>query len=210
MCGRFVLLTDLSAILERFAVDESVLESPPAGDFLPGQAVPAVICAGQGRRLGALRWGLIPAWAKDPSVGSRMFNARAETLAEKPSFKEAFQRRRCLIPAEGFYDWTGEKGKKQAVRFGLASGEPFAFAGLYETWISPAGEKVHTCTIVTTEANALIAPVHDRMPVILTREGEALWLDPSLRDPALLKPLLTPYPAGEMTMETFSPPDLRG
>jgi putative SOS response-associated peptidase YedK len=167
MCGRFIL-TDLSVILERFAVGESVLPALPAGDFLPGQAVPVIIQAGRNRRLGTLRWGLVPAWAKDPAVGSRMFNARAETLAEKPSFKEAFQKRRCLIPAEGFYDWTGEK--------------------------------LHTCTIVTTEPNALIAPLHDRMPVILSRAGEAIWLDPAVREPAL-RPLLVPYPAEEMVME---------
>jgi putative SOS response-associated peptidase YedK len=204
MCGRFVLLTDLSVLLSHFEVEESTLAVLPAGDLLPGQAVPAVIQAGQNRRLGALRWGLIPAWAKDPAVGRQMFNARAETLAAKPSFREAFRNRRCLIPADGFYDWTGEKGKRQAVRFGLRSGEPFAFAGLYETWRPPSGEAVHTCTIVTTEANVLVAPVHDRMPVILTRAGEALWLDPTVRDPAALQPLLQPYPADQMVMEAAS------
>ena len=204
MCGRFIL-TDLSVILERFDVDESALAPLPAGDFLPGQAVPAVICAGGKRRLGTLRWGLVPAWAKDPAVGGRMFNARAETLSEKPSFQEAFRKRRCLIPAEGFYDWRGEKGKKQAVLFRLRSGEPFALAGLYDTWRSPVGEKLHTCTIVTTEPNELIAPVHNRMPVILTRESEALWLDPAIREPAALMPLFKPFPADQMVMEVTGP-----
>ena len=209
MCGRFIL-TDLSLILEHFEVEESALAALPAGDFLPGQTIPAIIQVNGNRRLGSLRWGFIPAWAKDPGGGHRMFNARAETLAEKPSFKEAFQRRRCLIPAEGFYDWTGEKGNKQAVRFRLASGEPFALAGLYETWRSPAGEKIHTCTIVTTEPNALIAPIHDRMPVILTRQGEAIWLDPAVREPTALMPLFKPYPAGKMVLEAVPEPDRRG
>ncbi len=170
MCGRFILLTDLSAIVERFDVGQTALTSLPVGDLLPGQSIPAVIREGE-NRLVSFRWGLIPSWAKDPAIGRKMINARAETLAEKPSFREAFQRRRCLIPADGFYDWTGEKGHRTAVRFRLRSGEPFGFAGLYETWRSEAGEPLSTCTIITTESNALVASVHDRMPVILSGEG---------------------------------------
>ena len=153
MCGRFILLTDLSVIVERYDVGQTVLTSLPAGDLLPGQSIPAVICERQ-NRLVSFRWGLIPSWAKDPAVGRKMINARAEAL----------KRRRCLIPADGFYDWTGEKGHREAVRFRLRSGEPFGFAGLYETWRSKAGEPVRTCTIVTTASNALVAQVHDRMP----------------------------------------------
>jgi putative SOS response-associated peptidase YedK len=201
VCGRFVLLTDLAGVLAHFEVEESTLAALPAGDLLPGQRIPAIIHAGK-RRLGLLRWGLIPAWAKDQSMGRRLINARAETLAEKPAFREAFQRRRCLIPVDGFYEW---KGKKEAVRFRLRSEGLFAFAGLYETWRPPSGEPVHTCTIVTTEANALVAPVHDRMPVILSRPGGAIWLDPAIREPAALRPLLGPYPAGEMVMDAVSP-----
>jgi putative SOS response-associated peptidase YedK len=204
MCGRFYLLTDLSVIRERFAVAESALAALPLGDLLPGQAVPAVIRDGK-NRLVLFRWGLIPSWAKDPAIGRKLINARAETLAEKPSFKNAFKARRCLIPADGFYEWTGEKGKKQAARFRLASGEPFGFAGLYETWRPPAGDPIRTCTIVTTEPNGLIAPIHDRMPVILPREGESLWLDPAVHDAALLRPLLAPYPAAWMVMEAPLP-----
>ena len=204
MCGRFILLTDLSEIVERFDVGETALVFLPAGDLLPGQSVPAVIRAGQ-NRLVSFRWGLIPSWAKDPAVGRRMINARAETLDEKPSFREAFRRRRCLIPADGFYEWTGAKGHREAVRFRLRSGEPFGFAGLYETWRSAEGESLATCTIVTTESNALVASMHDRMPVILSGAGLALWLDPSVCDPARLLPLLAPYPAEEMIREAVAP-----
>jgi putative SOS response-associated peptidase YedK len=169
--------------------------------------VAAIIDNGERRRVKALRWGLIPAWAKDPAIGRKLFNARAETLAGKPSFRDAFQRRRCLIPADGFYEWTGEKGRRQAVRFQLASGEPFAFAGLYETWRPPAGgAPLSTCTIVTTAPNGLVAPVHDRMPAILPREGEALWLDPSVRDASRLQSLLAPYPADVMSMDRLGAP----
>jgi putative SOS response-associated peptidase YedK len=180
------------------------LASLPAGDLLPGQSIPAVIREGQ-NRLVSFHWGLIPSWAKDPAIGRNMINARAETLAEKPSFREALQRRRCLIPADGFYEWAGEKGHRTAVRFRLRSGEPFGFAGLYETWRSEAGEPLSTFTIVTTESNALVASVHDRMPVILTGEKKAIWLAPLVRDPALLLPLLTPYPAEEMIREAVAP-----
>jgi len=204
MCGRYLLLKDLSEVLAHFEVETSDLAALPAGDLVPGQTVPAVIHDG-GRRLVSLRWGLIPAWAKDPAIGRKLFNARAETLAEKPSFREAFKRRRCLIPADGFYEWTGQKGNKQAVRFSLASGGPFAFAGLYESWRPPSGEPIRTCTIVTTAPNALIAPIHDRMPVILPRSAEAPWLDPAVRDPAALQPLLRPYPPEGMVMEPRFP-----
>ena len=204
MCGRFILLTDLAAIVTRFAVEGSDLTALPRGDLVPGREVPAVTRDG-GNRLVSLRWGLIPAWAKDPAIGRKLFNARAETLAEKPSFRAALRSRRCLIPADGFYEWTGEKGHRQPVRFRLRSGEPFAFAGLYETWQPPQGEPLQTCTIVTTTPNALIPPIHDRMPVILAPAAEALWLDGALRDPGALRPLLVPYPAEAMARQAPRP-----
>jgi putative SOS response-associated peptidase YedK len=199
MCGRFILLIDLSVLIERFAVEESALKALPGGDLLPGQEIPAIIHEGK-NRLRSFRWGLIPSWAKEPAIGRKMINARAETIAEKASFKQAFRFSRCLIPATGFYEWTGEKGRREAVSFSLRSGEPFAFAGLYETWVPPGGEPIRTCTIVTTEANPLVASFHDRMPAILTRTGEAHWLDPSVHDPAALRPFLEPYPVDEMSM----------
>lgn len=129
-----------------------------------------------------------------------MFNARAETIAEKPSFKDAFKKRRCLIIADGFYEWDKlEKGKKP-FHFSLRSGEPFGFAGLYETWMSPENKPVNTCTIITTEPNDLIKPIHDRMPVILVKDNEATWIDPSVKDTDRMRSFLTPYPSEEMKM----------
>ncbi|MHB8773294.1 MAG: SOS response-associated peptidase [Syntrophales bacterium] len=199
MCGRFLLLADLSVLAEAFGIEEISAEYRPAANICPTQQVAAIVHAGK-KKLVTLRWGLIPAWADDPSIGNRLFNARAETLAEKPSFKEAFQRRRCLIPADGFYEWQKLGNKKKPFFCCLKSGQPFGMAGLYETWISPGRERIHTCTIITTDANDLIRPVHDRMPVIVPPESQAAWLDPLNVSPAELAPLLKPYPAREMAL----------
>ncbi len=137
MCGRFILLTDLSVIVESFGVSEIACDYRPGGNISPGQQVAAVIHDNDKNRLVGYRWGLIPSWAKDPSIGNKMFNARAETIAEKPSFARAFQKRRCLIPADGFYEWQKSGKNKSPLRFSLKSGQPFGFAGLYETWIPP-------------------------------------------------------------------------
>ncbi|MBU2260633.1 MAG: SOS response-associated peptidase [Proteobacteria bacterium] len=199
MCGRFVLLTDLSVIVESFDIRDIACDYKPNDNISPGQRIAAVIHDGR-NRLVSYRWGLIPPWAKDPSIGNRMFNARAETITEKPSFKNAFQKRRCLIPADGFFEWQkGEKGGKP-FRFALKSGLPFGFAGLYETWMSPDKEPVSTCTIITTEPNELIRFVHDRMPVIVPKEMEAAWIDPANRNREGLLSMLKPYPAVEMLM----------
>ena len=199
MCGRFILLTDLSVLAEAFGIEEVSADYRPAANICPGQRVAAIVLAGS-KRLVALRWGLIPSWARDPAIGNRMFNARAETLQDKPSFREAFQRRRCLIPADGFYEWQKGENRKRPLYFSLKSGRPFAMAGLYETWVSPAQERIHTCTIVTTAANDLIQPVHDRMPVILAKDRETAWLDPQKNRPVELAPLLKPYPGREMAV----------
>jgi putative SOS response-associated peptidase YedK len=143
-------------------------------------------------------WGLIPSWAKDPGIGNRMINARVETLAEKPAFRAALKKRRCIIPADGFYEWQKLGKVKQPVRIVLKSREPFGFAGLWEHWRSPKGEEVLSCTIITTEANELLKAVHERMPVILTRDAEAAWLDPKTQEPEKLLPLLKQYPLEEM------------
>jgi putative SOS response-associated peptidase YedK len=142
---------------------------------------------------------LIPSWAKDEAIGHRMINARAETLAEKPSFKRALQKRRCLIVADGFYEWKAAGKKKTPMFIALKSRQPFGFAGLWETWKSPKGEAIHSCTIITTTPNTLMESIHNRMPVILRREAEAQWLDRAVDDPQKLLPLLTPYPDNEMT-----------
>jgi putative SOS response-associated peptidase YedK len=159
----------------------------------------------QEHRAEFLRWGLIPSWAKDPGIGDRMINARAETVAEKPSFRRALQKRRCLVLADGFYEWRKEGKKKTPLHIALKSHEPFGFAGLWETWKPPTGETIHSCTIITTTPNALMESIHNRMPVILTREAEALWLDRRVEDPQALLPLLAPYPAEAMDAYVVSP-----
>jgi putative SOS response-associated peptidase YedK len=144
-----------------------------------------------------LRWGLIPSWAKDPAMGAKLINARAETVAEKPSFRSAFRHRRCLVVADGFYEWQKQEGKKQPFYFRLQDGQPFAFAGLWESWKDPNGEVVDSCTILTTEANQLMQPIHDRMPVILASQDYDLWLDPTVQSEQLQN-LLQPFPSEAM------------
>jgi putative SOS response-associated peptidase YedK len=200
MCGRFILLTDLSVIVESFRIGEVAAEYKPGGNISPGQKISAVIRDEDVNKLVDFRWGLIPLWAKDPSIGNRMFNARAETIAEKPSFREAFKRRRCLIVADGFYEWQKIGRIKKPLRFSLKSGEPFGLAGLYETWISPERKPVHTCTIITTEPNDLLRPIHDRMPVMVKKELEDFWIDPSSHNSRDLLSILKPYPAVDMNV----------
>ena len=147
-----------------------------------------------------MRWGLVPSWAKELSVGSRMFNARGETVAEKPAFRTALRRCRCLVLANAFYEWQETPNGKRPMRISLASGEPFAFAGLWETWKDPSGTLIPSCTIITTAANDLISPIHDRMPVILPKEMEDMWLHEKVQDLAVLTDLLRPYPAADMAV----------
>lgn len=197
------MLTDLSVLVESFGIREIACDYRPDSNISPGRPIAAVIHDSI-NRLVSFRWGLIPSWAKDPSVGSRQFNARAETVAQKPSFRNAFEKRRCLIPADGFYEWQKLEKGKRPFRFSLQSGRPFGLAGIYETWLSPGGEPVVTCAIITTEPNGLIRPVHDRMPVIVPKEGEAAWIDPANRDREGLLALLKPYPAEEMLMSAVA------
>ncbi|GAB2671228.1 SOS response-associated peptidase [Paenibacillus thermoaerophilus] len=206
MCGRYTLAADLAVLLARFDVDVAVWPHEPRYNIAPGQQVPAIVETASGtRRLGALRWGLVPSWANDPRIGSRLLNARAETAAAKPAFRDALARRRCLIPADGFYEWDKRGGGKQPLRFLPKDGGLFAMAGLYETWTSPDGAKLHTCTILTTAPNELVAPIHDRMPVILSPEAESLWLDRRVTDASALAPLLKPYPGERMTAYPVNP-----
>jgi putative SOS response-associated peptidase YedK len=201
MCGRFTLTTDLELLEERFSFCAKSLSYKPRYNIAPSQPVLAVIGDDKGARAGLLRWGLIPSWAKDTEIGNRMINARSETIAEKPSFRRALQKRRCLILADGFYEWRKEGKKKTPLFISLASREPFAFAGLWETWRPPDGEPIHSCTIITTTTNSLMEPIHNRMPVILSRAAEALWLDRTIDDPQKLLPLLVPY--AEMQMDAY-------
>ena len=203
MCGRFTLTIDLAALVARFCVPPAAANYNPRFNIAPSQ--PVIVVGDDGHRyLKPMRWGLIPSWAKDPAIGNRLINARVETLAEKPSFRAALQKRRCLIPADGFYEWQRLGNVKQPVRIRLKSREPFGFAGLWEQWTSPAHEEVLSCTIITTAANELIQPVHNRMPVILNPADEQTWLDPRNSDPALLLPLLTPYPSELLEFYTVS------
>ena len=198
MCGRYSLKADIAQLAMRFefAADEAIHE--PAYNIAPTQQVLTVTNEGE-RRASYMRWGLIPFWAKDAKIGYRMINARGETVAEKPSFRTALRKRRCLILADGFYEWQKLGGKqKRPMRIVLKSGEPFAFAGLWETWKDPEGELIKSCTIITTAANDYLQPIHDRMPVILPRESESFWLDKDVEDPLALTSVIAPYPDDEM------------
>jgi putative SOS response-associated peptidase YedK len=171
----------------------------PNYNVAPTQEVPAVVAGNGGgeRRLEMLRWGLIPSWADDPGIGARMINARSETVAEKPSFRRAFKERRCLIPADGFYEWQKTNGGKQPHYIRMKNGRPFAFAGLWESWKGD-GNEIRSCTILTTNPNDVAGEIHNRRPVILPPEGYEVWLDPDVRETDQLLSLLAPYPHGDM------------
>ena len=196
MCGRFTLTVQLKDLRRRFnALDEDSLEVRPRFNIAPTQTIPVIRREAEGRKIRKLRWGLIPRWAKEASIGQRMINARSETLTEKPSFRPLLYRHRCLIPADGYYEWSKtDTGKKQPYRIIIGDGELFAFAGLWDRWVSPEGKAVETFTIITTQANEKLSRIHHRMPVILPRSAEDLWLDPEVRDPNFLRELLVPYP----------------
>lgn len=206
MCGRFSLTTNIGAVALRFGV-RSYLEE--AGHVLRYNIAPTqtvIVVGDDGRRyLTQMRWGLIPSWAKDPAIGNRTINARAETVATRPAFRVALRKRRCLVVADGFYEWQERDRGKQPFYLALKSREPFGFTGLWDTWTSPEGEEIRSCTIITTEANELLLPIHNRMPVILTREAETIWLDPAIYEPSMLLQILTPYPAHEMEVYPVRP-----
>ncbi|WP_226659723.1 SOS response-associated peptidase [Pseudalkalibacillus hwajinpoensis] len=198
MCGRFSLTTELDVLLERFQIEQtSIEEYVPRFNIAPTQQIAAVIRADQVNRLGTLRWGLIPFWAKDPSISNKLINARSETADQKASFKHALEKRRCLILSDGFYEWKRTKNRKIPMRIQVRNGEPFAMAGLWEKW-NDSNSTIYTCTILTTEANELMKEIHNRMPVILTREAEAIWLDSSINDLNKLKNCMHSFPSAEM------------
>jgi|SRR5215213_5786218 len=203
MCGRFTRSQSIQAIAEEFGIGQVSCNLGPSFNIAPTQKVAVIITDGV-KQLVPVRWGLVPSWAKDPSVGSKMINARAETITEKASYRNAFKKRRCLVVADGFYEWqnTGEARKPVYIR--LKSGKPFGFAGLYEVWKSPEGEEITTCTIITTEANELMKPIHERMPVIIPKEHQDKWLDPSTNDQGQLLDMLRPNPAEEMEAHPVS------
>jgi putative SOS response-associated peptidase YedK len=195
MCGRYTL-AQTGQLPMVFEISE--IRIPPRFNIAPTQEVPVVrLSREKGRYLDSLKWGLVPHWSKDSSVGARMINARSETVEKKPSFRDAFRQRRCLVPADGFFEWKKAPGGKQPYFIGMSDRSLFAFAGLWE-YFARAGEELETFTILTCEPNALLSQIHDRMPVILARQSYGRWLDPDT-DAKILHSLLAPYPAEEMT-----------
>ena len=210
MCGRFTQRLSWRELHKLLDLVGTPLNLRPRYNVAPSQDVAVARAAEERRTLAMLRWGLIPAWAKDPAIGHRLINARSETVAEKPSFRSAFRHRRCLIPADGFYEWRREGKTRQPWLFGLRDGAPFVFAGLWERWTVPAGaaltgslaerspgDAIETCTILTAAANGTVAAVHGRMPVILPRDAYGPWL-------AGEDVPLAPYPADDMTAHPVS------
>ncbi|MFS0777951.1 SOS response-associated peptidase [Neobacillus sp. 3P2-tot-E-2] len=208
MCGRFTLTASVDQLIDRFDIEFFLQEEEynPSYNVAPSQSVLAVINDGAHKRMGFLRWGLIPPWAKDMSVGYKMINARAETLIDKPSFRNAFMKKRCLIVADSFYEWKRIDSKtKIPMRIKLKSNELFSMAGLWENWKSPDGKSIYSCSVITTSPNELVQDIHDRMPVILKPEDEKYWLDPSITDTTKLNPLLKPLDHDLMEAYEVSP-----
>jgi putative SOS response-associated peptidase YedK len=199
MCGRFSQTATPAVIAEQFAISDPPLFTPRY-NIAPSQSVTAIWADLETsvRQLVFLRWGLIPSWAKDAKIGAQCINAKAETVAEKPAFRSAFKKRRCLVVATGFYEWQVQGKRKQPMWIGLKSKAPFALAGLWEHWQPAEGEPADTCTIITTEPNELMKPIHTRMPVILSPSAYDAWLDPSYQQVDPLKALLRSYPSEEL------------
>jgi putative SOS response-associated peptidase YedK len=189
---------------ERFACDLTALPYAPSSNIAPGQGVLALMNT-EDNPAAYLRWGLVPAWATDPRIGHRLINARAETVAEKPSFRQALRQRRCLILADGFYEWQRTDAGKMPMYVRLHDHQPFALAGLWEIWRDASGATLTTCTILTTAANDLMRPIHARMPVILPSAAVAAWLDRDVTTPEKLLPWLTPYESADMQAYAVSP-----
>lgn len=198
MCGRYSQARPAERIAERFGViGPFPVELKPRYNIAPSQDAPVVVLL-EDRRVELYHWGLIPSWSKEASIGQRMINARAETVAEKPSYRKSFKRARCLVIADGFYEWMADPGgrTKTPMRIRLKSDEPFAMAGLWDHWTGGDGKEIKSFTIVTTEANEALSAIHERMPVILRREDEDPWLDPDTKQEDLLA-MLRPYPSEE-------------
>jgi putative SOS response-associated peptidase YedK len=202
MCGRIIQHSPSSAYAELFGIEGDLGETPPRYNLAPSQPILVARTATGGKReLTYLRWGLVPTWSKGPDSRFSLINARAETLDQKPAYRGPFRYRRCLIPTEGFYEWKPEQGGKRPYLIRMRSGAPFALAGLWDHWQDPNGSELETCTIIVTEANALITPIHDRMPVILLPEVWDTWLDPHQQDSRSLRSLLVP--CASEPMEAF-------
>ena len=205
MCGRFVRKSTITVIEDEFDIYEVQWASEPSYNVAPSQDVACVIGNG-GNRLVKFRWGFVPFWADDPSIGYKMINARAETVAQKKSFARAFKKQRCLVVADGFYEWKklADGKRKIPLYVHLREDRPFGFGGLYENWKSKDGTTLQTCTIITTRANDLMATIHNRMPVIIPPDDRKLWLDTSVQDPDVLLPLLEPFSSSALEAYTVS------
>ncbi len=197
MCGRYTLRTPIDVLAEGFEIQEYPSSITPNYNVAPTQEVAGLVEEEEKRKQEMFHWGLIPSWAKDPAIGNKMINARAETVSEKPSFRSAFKRRRCLILADGFYEWQKTDDGKQPYHIKMEDDSPFAFAGLWEVW-DKYGEEICSGTIITTDANDLMNEIHHRMPVILHPEDYGLWLDPDFDEKEALTALLKPYPSDAM------------
>jgi putative SOS response-associated peptidase YedK len=205
MCARFTLTARPELISQLFDLD-LLLDIHPRFNVAPTQNILAVRSNEEGNReFVELRWGLIPSWATDSSIGNKLLNARSETIAEKPSFRSAIRKRRCLIAADGFYEWKTEHRQKQPYFIHFPNRTPFAFAGVWERWHADDGKPVETCSILTTEANERLKPLHDRMPVILSKKDYPLWLDTHITDAAEVQPLLQALPADALELYTVTP-----
>jgi putative SOS response-associated peptidase YedK len=204
MCGRFTLHSRLNLLLQQFAL-EAGPELVPRYNIAPTQMVPVVRCNKQGQReMIMMKWGLVPSWAKDPSIGNRLINARSETVASKPSFRAAFKRRRCLVPADGYYEWKRLGSTKQPFYIRLQDDRPFAMAGLWESWRDETDQQLRTFSIITTDANETTREIHDRMPAILSPLDYDVWLNPEFDEQESLQSLLEPYDPNDIVLDPVS------
>jgi len=204
MCGRYTLTVDPQTLQAEFGLEAVPDNLAPRYNIAPSQPVPVVVAPEGHRRLDIFRWGLMPRWAKEPGIGNKMINARAETLAQKPSFKHPLRRQRCLVLADGFFEWQKTPHGKQPLFIHLQERKPFAFAGLWDRWMASDGSEILSCTIITTQPNELLAPLHNRMPVILPPNTIDTWLNPAIQAPDDLLFLLQPYPAEKMAFYPVS------
>ena len=198
MCGRFARFSKKPVIIEEFGIEEIGFDFEADYNIAPGRDI-AAVTGGDKKRLVKLRWGLVPSWSKDPAIGFKMINARSETIAGKPSFRTAFKKRRCLIITDGFFEWKKDGKLKVPYFITMKPAHPFGFAGLYERWVSPDGEEINSCTIITTQANGILKPIHDRMPVIVDKKDEEIWLNPEIFENDKLSHILKPFDSDAMT-----------
>ncbi|MEX3624982.1 SOS response-associated peptidase [Viridibacillus arvi] len=200
MCGRFSLFSSFEDIIQTFDVEKMINEDEYTKTYniAPTHDIITIINDGRINRMGKLRWGLIPKWASDPKISAKMINARSETIDEKPSFRESFIRRRCIIPMDSFFEWKQDNAIKQPFRIKMKNEQLFAVAGIWDTWYSSTGERINSCTMLTTSPNELMSSLHHRMPVILPKKEYENWLNPLEQDTQVLRSLLVPYPTSGM------------